>query len=326
MTPPDTAGTPLSPLRYRRYFLWAALPFLLLYLLPFLLIRAPHFERWSASPFGRDLEYGITARNVDADVVIYGDSSALYGIDPVRMSHELGLKVFNIPNVFPSLIVTGDLGLRRYLQSNKPPRLIVIYTTAWNLDFSHAGVDAAYEGDEMLLRHGSAGELARFYGPHLTELLRFPFLFYLFNSSLKWSTISGGAVLPPATESTLGHRIMQLTRPLPDACMLSPAHAQGGFPIQTGHQLVPQYSSPQTSVMVYVAPMPACSNVPDLARERYAELPAAPPLLLPPSVFVDDDSNAHPLDKKVSLVTDLLVAAIRARLAPGHSSVSKPKP
>ena len=81
---------------------------------------------------GSALEYGFTASGVNADIILFGESSAVMGIDPRLAARSLGMKVINIPNSLGSLNVTGDMALSHYLRVNRRPKLIVFYLGAWH--------------------------------------------------------------------------------------------------------------------------------------------------------------------------------------------------
>ncbi len=308
---PEAQSTPAP--RYRRYLLWLAVMTVVLYPLPYLLIHLPHFGQWTTSPFGRDLEYTMTTGHIDADVLIYGDSTALYGLNPRRMSSELGVKVFNLPNVLPSLRATYDLGLKQYLAHNKRPRLIVLYLAPWDLDYANfKAEDTAYDGEEMLLRHGNAQELWGFARKHPDLYLQFPFTFY--RVQVNDRTFHRDYSLPEVA-TTLGQRAVPAFAPLPADCALPPARAAGHLPMQTALDLYREYNQPGMPAMVYVAPIPHCVNAAIVAEDNYAPLHAAAPRLMPPGDFVQDTYYAHPVPGKVDQLTDQLLEAIRPRLA-----------
>ncbi len=139
----------------RHYLLCLLLVPLLGYLFPFIAESVSPLNNRSISQWGQILDYGYNLNNENADIVIFGDSSALYGIDTPLLSQQLGMKVMNIPGSVGSLQVTGDSMLQRYLEGNRPPRLIVFYFTPGNLDFMSMQSSFSYEGDEQILRHES---------------------------------------------------------------------------------------------------------------------------------------------------------------------------
>ena len=151
-----------------------------LYLLPFALVRLPSFERFGGSPFGPALDYPYTLQHADADILIFGDSSAAVGLDPRQISAELGLKTINLPNTAASLQVLGQSSLDHYLGANKPPRLIVFYFAAWNLDYAQEPLGTyIFEGEEILLHRGSLRQILTFFRAHPAEAFSFPRHFYL---------------------------------------------------------------------------------------------------------------------------------------------------
>ncbi len=122
------------------------------------------------------LDYSYEAKPSNADIVIFGDSSAFLGIDPKQIDSELGTHTVVLPNTVGSLQVTGDLALRHYLALNRPPRAIVFYFTPWNLDFRHSSPpEFLFEGEEMLLRNGNLKEIASFAFHHPQAFLEFPY-------------------------------------------------------------------------------------------------------------------------------------------------------
>ena len=126
-----------------------ALP-LCLYLAPFLLARTSSYTRWAGSSMSAALDYSFTTAGTNAPIVIYGDSSALFGISPLQMSKTLGMKVINLPTTGRSLPIVDDLPLRYYLSVNDRPKLIVFYFTPWDLDYLHGPHVIGLEGEQVL--------------------------------------------------------------------------------------------------------------------------------------------------------------------------------
>ena len=299
--------------RYGRFLFWLCVLALAMYLLPYFLIRAPHFDEWSTSAYGRDLEYAMTASHVDADVVILGDSTALYGLDPKRMSAELGVKVFNISNTLTSLRVTGDLGLKRYLAANKRPRLIVIYLSAWGLDFGNYGTaDPVYDGEEMLLRHGTAADVWAFGKQHPAAYLQFPFVFYRVSSPMGFIHPSHDE---PAVVAAMGHKPMQPGPSLAGDCALNAARVDPKLPMQSARELYERYNSAAIPVLVYVAPVPTCNGIDVVVTNNFGAIHAAPPRVLAATSIVQDGYYTHPMTAHVGEVSDQLVQAIRQKLS-----------
>ena len=163
---------------FLRYLAYLFIVPVLAVILPFVAERAEPLQGISASRFGRVLDYSYKSSRLDGDVVIFGDSSAMYGIDTVRLSGELGLRVINLPGTMGSLPVTGDLPLRKYLAFNRSPQLIVFYFTPWNLNALQSENQYSYEGDEQILRHGTVRDLWHLARTRPQDLIEFPMRFY----------------------------------------------------------------------------------------------------------------------------------------------------
>ena len=293
------------------YLGWLALLPLLLYLLPFFLLRLPSFEAWGGGSVGPILDYGFQTSGQNADIVIFGDSSALYGIDPLQMSSELGIKVINLPNTLGSLNVTADLSLRRYLQTNRPPRLVIFYTAPYNLDYlDKKDLSHAFEGEEMLLRHGSWTQIAAFGREHPAELLLAPFRFYESNpkpaiiAALEHEHRSAGIAARRGHSDANGE-------PLSASCKLTPSLAKP-VPMTSVESLLQTYQTDKTATMAYVAPIPLCSNESDLLQRSYSEIGAHPPVVLAPRLFRRDQYFVHMMPPGVPIATELLVQSIHS--------------
>lgn len=290
-----------------------------IWLLPLLLMRMPGFIRWSGSFWGSMLEYAYTAERINADIVIFGDSSAIFAIDPLQIDSSLGLKAINLPNTISSLPIVEDLGLQHYLSYNSRPRLIVFYFAAWNLNYQDvARPDKLYEGEEMLVRHGTVRQIAAFAGTHPEEAALFPLRFYSANtesfslsSLMHWDRVPG---IAPAR----GHA----TRAVPD---LKHLHAPCELPAEllrdtqadSAKALGDKYRAQGIPVMFYMAPVPACDNDGILAALPYAKVGAAPPKQIDPADYENDGYYAHLDGHAVPEATANLVAAIRSVLGSG---------
>ncbi len=260
------------------------------------------------------LDFAFNTGHQNADVVIFGDSSAFIGIDPRVVNAQLGVKSIVLPGTIGSLPVTDDLALRRYLSSNKPPRLIVLYFSAWNLDYRNVDNIRPFEGDEMMLRHGSWIEIARFARRNTFDALVFPFRLY--------STFGPGmlhAILrhedrESATAMALGHVDDHDPFPtLTEGCRL-PALMTTPGKQTTVESLIRVYTTPATQVMVYLAPVPGCQNAILLSSRSYSSLNAAPPLVLPARDFLGDPNFAHLLPIFVGPSSRQFAKSLQARL------------
>ncbi|MGI4830420.1 MAG: hypothetical protein ACRYFU_19795 [Janthinobacterium lividum] len=302
--------------QFARSLAWLAVIPVVVYVLtfPFVMIPSLGFSRLSISKFGPVLDYGFEAHDVNADVVIFGDSSAFIGIDPRIVNAELGVKTMVIPNTVGSLPVLNGMPLKTYLAHNKAPRLLVMYFSAWNLNYNDSRrKDFLFEGEEMLLRHGSMAEIAQFVHRKPLELLTFPFKVY---STLGWNNFSY-AIHHRYTKTgndVLGHMDFAFTYPP----MASPCKIPATYLAEDGdasvRSLVGQFANAGTKVEVYLAPMPECSNTNDILHRSFRDVGAARPIVLPPSWFVGDDSDAHIRPAQVGANSRLFAMRLRPQI------------
>ena len=300
--------------------LYIALP-LFLYLLPLAFVRTAAFIRWGGSEYTPALEYIFSAPKQHADVVIYGDSSAFYGISPSQMSHELGMKVINLPNTGYSLPVLNDLPLRFYLSVNPPPKLIVFYLAPWDLNFTHKDNGALYEGEQVLLRHGTTHEIEAFALRHPIDLLEYPFQVYSTGPKTALFAAIHHAKVFRGVDPNGGHLETGAMAgegaagpvALTPACVIPSRLLDEGF--ESVQSLRTKYATGDTQVLVVLAPMPSCEGASGIAARDYDKIPAARPRLLPPDYFRDDKNYIHPVASVVPLTTTALTAAVKQALA-----------
>jgi hypothetical protein len=295
------------------FLAWLLLPPLIVYLGGFLLPCMPGYERWSGSKWAPTLEYAFQTADQNADIVVYGDSTALYGVDPLQMEKDLGLKVVNLPNTMGSLPVVDDLSLHLYLAHNRAPKLIVLYLSSWNLNYMHPWGPRLFEGEEMLLRHGSWSQIFHFAAHHLEETLNFPFRVYSGLGPHVIVDVLHGSHAVPEIVASRGHEVNDLpVGPLASDCTL-PDTLLEEHRTDSVQALINRYSTPQTKTMLYLSPVPGCQNADALLSAIRAKnnLPAALPAVLAASDFSSDNMFAHVRPDAVSTSTDLLTQAIR---------------
>ncbi len=313
--PIELAGT-RRPVPHRRYLALLIIPPLLGYLFGFFLVRMPGYERWGGSQFGPVLDYAFQTANQNADVVIFGDSSALFGVDPVQMGRDLHLKVVNLPNTIGGLPVIGDMALERYIARNHPPKMIIFFFCAWDLNYEGVTGTRLFEGEEMLARHGSWSKIAHYGLAHPQEVLYFPFRVYstLGFSSLKHLFQTGGPT--PIVAAFHGHIANYFTfPPLASDCTI-PASDIAEHRAASVQALMAKYSTPQTTTMLYLAPVPGCQNARELLSAVRGNLHTAPPAVFPASDFTADGYYAHLRSGATPAATELAAAAVRPYLDP----------
>ncbi|PNG26896.1 hypothetical protein [Methylocella silvestris] len=105
-----------------------AAPFLLV-LLGFLIAPTSWAVRHSGNTYLANVGYATKLKNANCDVVIYGDSSAMVGLDPAIIRQRTGLSTCNIAEFAGMTMVSGLLIPELYLRNNRAPKI-------WVFDFA----------------------------------------------------------------------------------------------------------------------------------------------------------------------------------------------
>jgi hypothetical protein len=302
---------------FAKYLVFLAVIPLIVYLATFPLMMTPRLPHLGFSKFGPVLDYSFDINHLDADVVIFGDSSAFLGVDPHIVTAETGLRTVVMPNTVGSLPTTGDMALRRYLEHNRKPRLLVLYFSAWSLDYNDPNyIGLNFEGEEELLRHGSFRDVAQFALHHPIEFLLVPFRAYItlgVQSAIKYFHDPDRL---GETAAALGH--MDYTLPYPvltQPCRI-PARYLSRVKDDSVRQLVQQYQTLNIPVVVYLAPIPDCAGAAIVTHQSHAGLPATSPAIEPASWFASDTYLAHIRPEHVKENSHFFAEALRSWTGP----------
>ena len=303
------------PSRFYRYFAWLFVIPVVLYLAAIPLVRLPSYERWGPSHYGPALDFAWHTQGQNADVVIFGDSAAFLGIDPRLIDRQLGIKSVVLPNTVGSLPVLGDTALRFYLDHNAKPRLIVLYFTAWDLDYEHDANTHLFEGEEMLLRHASLSGLFAFARAHPLELAAFPLRSYSSFGPQVLKSLLKGVDRGAETAEARGHvDDTEPWEPLSASCLIPSSDLEFRRTASV-RELADKYRARGFQVAVYLAPLPACRNAEALKNETGGGLAREPAALLPPEDFKADGLYAHIEPAAVPTASKLFAYAIAAQLS-----------
>jgi hypothetical protein len=290
--------------RYLLAFLFIGV---VIYLLPLLAERIPALQPYSASEWGFTLDHGYDLHHTNADIVIFGDSSALYGVDTPRLSTQLGMKAINLPQSIGSLVVSGDLSLRKYLAVNRPPRMIVFYLAPWNRDFGSASDEYSYEGTEQVLRHATNAELLHLLRNKPDQLILFPLRFYLVHSALTSLWVVDGPHLP--VHDGFVSLPASVMGPMHGRCTIAPQLLRVTSD-RSLQQMLSTFSRAGTQLVTVLAPVPRCDGVDQLSARFGAAL-----TVLPPQYFSNDGLLVHTLAGYTDQTTDRVATILQAGLA-----------
>lgn len=302
--------------RMTRYFVVLFAVPLLLSPLPFFLVRLQSYGQFSKNPRFYVLDFAFKTARQNADIVIFGDSSAYSGLDPKQMSAALRAKVLNLPSNLNALPLDDDFALRRYIEADRPPRLIVFYFSPWNFDYGREDFDydRLYEGMEMLMRHGSVSDVLAFFTAHPRAALLFPYMFYRLNLTAAPSEREMSLQQAQQVTATNGHADSPGVLHARSTCVI-PSNFIESIRFDWVGKMGEKYRTPQTQVLFFAAPIPNCTNAQAVIDRSASALPAAPPKTMPASLYVDDNWYSHLYAAGVPQATQSLIDAVRPLLA-----------
>ncbi len=206
--------------------------------------------------------FSLQGRN--CDVLVYGDSTAMTGINPAVVSQETGFKTCNIAVTNAVLAVTGNLTLDHYLQQNEKPRMLIVQLSPDDFQQENrAWRHTIYaEGLLELLRHGSPEDSRRVLLTHPHEAVSFAGYAAGFSAyyAIKdmWFRVTH---LRPEEDQIQVHNGF-FTPPSPARTYCDPATAlhngSRDFPRSVADDYINGYSDRSAVVLVDVAPIPSC--------------------------------------------------------------------
>ena len=247
---------------------------LLLLLVPLLAIpasialgRSDFFLRHGASVWVRSDDAVFDMHGRHCDVVVFGDSTAMTGLNPEVIEQQTGLRTCNIAVTNAVMAVTGNMTLDHFLAQNGRPRVILLQLSPDDFEQqNHTWHNTIYaEGMLELLRHGAPGEARHVLLTHPQEAIAFAgyaagftayyglkqIWFHLTGDRPEEDTIivRNGFFTPPSPPRAFCDTSASLTDP-----------TGGAFSRNLVTDFRQQYAARAQSVLVNVAPIPACDN------------------------------------------------------------------
>ena len=244
--------------RLRWYLYVAPLIVLPILLLVFAIVVVPTewFAEHSGDPFLLTLGYGALLHNADCKIVIYGDSTAMIGVNPDLIAQRTGLTTCNIAETEGMSMVNGTMVLDRYLENNPRPRVLMFFYAPEDLDPQSQRRNTYVTTFEAVTW--------RFRQPHpllsLVALMRHPDDFFSWAiHGARWAMDSIHAKpLPPETrlQRFKTHGQSFIKDPVMENCTLVPPPAAPDRAWVAG--LRSKYAAPGSTVLVDAMTMPDC--------------------------------------------------------------------
>ncbi len=294
--------------------------------------RSDFFLNHGASVWVRSNDAVFGMRDRDCDVLIFGDSTAMTGINPDVVERNTGLKTCNISVTNAVLAVTENLTLNRYLQQNRQPRVLLVQLSpdsfqrenrAW-----HRTIYA--EGLLELLRHGSPSEARRTLLRHPREAIAFAGYAAGFSAFYAIKDVWFHLTHLRSEEDLITVHNGFFTPPAPPRSSCDPAAAvtasiRGDYPRTLVDQYRSQYASRTGVVLVNVAPIPSCDRNLAAYSSQLDGVTSNNLLPLPISLF-NDGRHYTAIGSNVvsSLVSEELNEVTSQSFPPPHRRLAPP--
>ncbi len=250
---------------------------LVLILLPMLAIpalialgRSDFFLHHGASVWVQANDAVFDMRDRDCDVLVFGDSTAMTGIDPDVVESNTGFRTCNIAVTNAVLAVTNNLTLDRYLAHNTRPRVLLVQLSPDDFQpENRAWRQTIYaEGMLELLRHGRPGEARALLLAHPQESIAFAGYAAGYSAWYAIKDVWFHATHIRPEEDTVTVRNGFFTPPSPARTSCTPAEfaitPSGTRQIAFSRSLVADYKTGYADraglILVNVAPIPACDQ------------------------------------------------------------------
>jgi hypothetical protein len=301
------------------YLLWFLALIGLAMITPPILVKTHLFNRMSKGTVieaNMDYPFELTAESFD--IVVFGESTGRYDIDPRIVSSKLRLKTINLSEDLPFLQLVGEFGLDHYLSTNQKPKLLVLAISPSNVSLPPLRPEiSGFEGWYSLIRHGNTENA-------FTLLLRDPISLFNFWSVAIYQTLPlarpGGAysVLHDQVVDGKGYVPYPLLVPLA-SCPAAPLE-QKELVKQHSYvdYFVRKYELRGLKVAVFLTPVPDCNPNLRVFKNSLLGVASNEPYGISRDLFAADEYAAHALPRAVPRISEDLVAAIKPLLLAGE--------
>lgn len=229
--------------------------------------KSDFFLHHGASVWVQSNDAVFDMRDRDCDVLVYGDSTAMTGIDPEVVDRNTGFKTCNIAVTNAVLAVTGNLTLDRYLQQNTRPKVLLIQLSPDDFQQENRVWHHTIYAEGLLeqLRHGSPVESQRILLTHPHEAISFAGYAAGFSAFYAIKDVWFRTTHLRSEEDQVQVRNGFFTPPAPareycDASTKLNDHSSSAFSRSLADGFRNDYAARSSVVLVDVAPIPSCDD------------------------------------------------------------------
>jgi hypothetical protein len=266
------------------------------------------FPRLLFTPYSQVENYPFSLNHEDCEILIYGDSSAMTGVDPVRIEALTHRKACNISQTQPTVVATGTLTIDLYLKQNALPKYLVIQLAPDTFYQPH-GLDrlAGFDPIMLMLRHDPGYATAK-------KLLQNPLPTLRFLSKVLearyWPNRAYGASFMglyrgPIADYYAHSGFLSMPKPSEGAC--GGAKPLGAADFGWIDEARRRYEAEGVKVLVLVSPIPKCDSQRAIYRGLDAHVDGVS-TTLPLGLF--NDSDRHYTREGAEVVSDIVARKI----------------
>lgn len=265
-------------------------------------------------------ESAFEKHNTPCDILIYGDSTALTGVDPGILHNETGLSACNIASTRPIVDILGTMPVDQFLQNNPKPKILIL----------QLGPEAFFRSNEwdasamaplviLIRRHpGFATDRIMLTHPSLTlqsaeAFLHFHYLYSRRNLD-RFNTLYG----PTFDQYQKNGGILHYIKDPQTTCVLPKTKLKGPLDRSWVESVRARYQAMGITTLIRASPVPGCDPRLDEYRSALAPIVDVNVESMEPSNF--NDGDRHMTVNGARLSTEQLIPIIRAHLAAANSA------
>jgi hypothetical protein len=276
-----------------------------------LVATSPGFPQLMFTPYNQVENYPFSLTHDDCEILIYGDSSAMTGVDPVKVEALTHRKTCNISQTQPTVVATGTLTIDLYLKQNALPKYLVIQLAPEAFYQLH-GLDtlAGFDPIMLMLRHDPGYATAKKLLQNPVPTLRF--LSLVLQARYRPNRAYGASFMELYRQPIADYYAHKgfLTMPKPSEGACGGPKSLGGRPdfgwIDEARR---RYEAEGVKVLVLVSPIPECDSQREIYRELDGQVDGVS-TTLPLGLF--NDSDRHYTREGSAVVSDMVAQKILA--------------
>jgi hypothetical protein len=284
--------------------------------------RTTYYVKHTVYFYQVPIEVKFNARNINADVLLVGDSALLNGVDPAVITADTHLTSYNLGMPVSAFMYDPYVLLDTYLMQNTKPKLILLYVSPVASPSHPDPYFSCYDAGIMFLRYGGYRQSLKFFAALPSRFLSFAFTVYDF---LIWHFDRTGQYFADQSASLIAERGYSPNRgPADDHLTLatckSADSSTGPLDSVFYQQFRERYEARGIPVAIYLAPFADCDSRFDYYAEHAKGLTDNEVGHLPYSLFAHDAVREHLLDSGAA-VNSHIVARFIEHYRAGHKGL-----